>query len=59
MPYLTTSQNFTPITTIFGPGYMPEQHEDGTHHFLSTGEPLVDFDKLLKKLRTALSLASR
>ena len=54
-----TSQNFTQVATIFGSGYVPEQHRDESHRYLPASEkrePLVSFDELLKKLRAALSL---
>ena len=50
------SQNFTQVATIFGSGYMPEQHTDDTQRYLPVSDPLLNFDELLKKLRAALSL---
>ena len=53
------SQNFTQVATIFGSGYVPEQHGDESHRYLPISEkrePLVNFHELLKKLRAALSL---
>ena len=52
-----TGQNFTHIATIFGSGYVPEQHQDESSRYLpipAKREPLVNFDELLKKLRAAL-----
>jgi len=42
------TQNFTQLQTIFGNGYAPEQHRDEHCEFV------VDFEELLKRLRTAL-----
>ena len=54
-----SGQNFTQVPTIFGSGYVPEQHRDESHRYLPISEkrePLVNFDNLLKMLRAALSL---
>ena len=54
-----TTQNFTPLHTIFGSGYVQEQHSDETHRNLPTTEKhelVVDFDAVIKALRAALSL---
>jgi hypothetical protein len=54
-----TGQNVTHIATVFGSGYMPEQHQDESRRYLpvpAKREPLMNFDELLKKLRAALSL---
>jgi len=54
-----TSQNFTQAHTIFGGGYVPEQHSDDTHRHLPVLEKrefAVDFAELLKALRATLSL---
>jgi hypothetical protein len=48
-----------PLKTIFGGGYVPEQHGEATRRYLPAAEPhefVVDFDAILKALRTALSL---
>jgi hypothetical protein len=53
-------QNFNLVQTIFGTGYLPEQHADDAHCYLPASEhPGVDVsfcDELLKVLRAALSL---
>ena len=67
MPLTTQSQ--TQLQTIFGGGYIPEQHGDATHGYLPHSEaPVVNFDEaikamsaamfdeMLKSLRSALSL---
>ena len=54
-----TTQNFTQAHTIFGGGYVPEQHGDDTYRHLPAPEKrefAVDFAELLKTLRAALSL---
>jgi hypothetical protein len=54
-----TSRPFTPFQTVFGTGYLPEQHIDATHGYLPTPEHVeisVKWEELLKKLRAALSL---
>jgi len=56
--YVTT-QNFTPLQTIFGGGYVPEQHSEETHRNLPPSEDrefVLDFDAVLKVMRAALSL---
>jgi hypothetical protein len=56
---MDTSQAFTPFQTVFGTGYLPEQHSDETPGYLPPSEPTemaVKFDELLKQLRAALSL---
>jgi hypothetical protein len=56
-----TSQNSNQIQTMFGGGYVAEQHNDETHHNLPAPERrefVEDFAELLKTLRTALSLRS-
>jgi hypothetical protein len=53
------TQNFTPLQTIFGAGYVAEQHADEAQGYLPPSEPrefAVNFDELLKTLRAALSL---
>lgn len=55
-----TTQNFTQARTIFGGGYIPEQHGDDTYRYLPAQEKrefAVDFAELLKALRAALSLS--
>jgi hypothetical protein len=54
-----TTQNFTQAHTIFGSGYVPEQHGDDTRRYLAPSESrefVVDFTEVLKALRAALSL---
>jgi len=54
-----TTQNFTQAHTIFGGGYVPEQHGDDTHRHLpvlAKRELAVDFAELLKALRATLWL---
>jgi len=54
-----TTQSFTQAPTIFGCGYVPEQHGDDTHRHLPVLEKrelVVDFAELLKALRGALWL---
>jgi len=56
-----TGQNVAHIATIFGSGYVPEQHQDESRRHLplpATRGPLINFDELLRKLRAALSLGS-
>ena len=56
--YLST-QNFTPPYTLFGGGYVPEQHNDPTRWYFTPSEKrkiAVNFDEMLKSLRAALSL---
>ena len=47
------------LQTIFGGGYVPEQHGDATRRYLPAAEPhefVVDFEAILRVLRAALSL---
>jgi hypothetical protein len=47
------------LQTIFGSGYVPEQHGEETRRYLpsfETGEYSVHWDEILKTLRQALSL---
>ena len=47
------------LLTVFGGGYVAEQHVDRTHSYLPPSEPrevIVDFGAVLKALRAALSL---
>jgi hypothetical protein len=53
------AQSSVQLQTIFGGGYVPEQHNDATHRYLPAAEPhefVVDFDAIMKVLRAALSL---
>jgi len=57
--YLSTTQSFTQVPTLFGSGYVPEQHADVAHSHLPASERrelAVDFDRLIKSLRAMLSL---
>ena len=57
--YLSTSQSFTQVPTLFGSGYVPERHADRTHSYYLASERTelsVDFDRLIKSLRAMLSL---
>jgi hypothetical protein len=52
-------QNFTQLQTIFGAGYVAEQHADEAHGYLPPAEHhafALNLDELLKALRAALSL---
>ena len=52
-------QSFAPLQTVFGGGYVQEQHSDATHRYLPQVEKHefnVDFDAVIKALRAALSL---
>ena len=54
-----STQNFTPLQTLFGAGYVEEQHADEAHRYLPPSEPgefVMNFEQMLKKLRAALSL---
>ena len=54
-----TSQNSIQLQSIFGGGYIPEQHSDQTdcHLPMSDSRDLTEsFDAVLKALRAALSL---
>ena len=44
-----------PVQTIFGGGYVPEQHDDHRHPSLLPNEKL-DFAEILKSLRAALGI---
>ena len=58
MMYLST-QSSDPFHTIFGSGYVPEQHGDETRRYLPSTEDrelAVSFDEVIKALRAALSL---
>jgi hypothetical protein len=43
------TQSINPVQTIFGPGYVPEQHADQTH-FADDGE--ARFAEFVKSLRS-------
>jgi hypothetical protein len=50
---------FAQLNTIFGSGYVAEEHSDEARQYLSPPEHrefFVNFDELMKKLRSALSL---
>jgi hypothetical protein len=54
-----TTQSSVQLQTIFGGGYVQEQHGDATHHHFLTPERreiVVDFDAIIVSLRAALSL---
>jgi hypothetical protein len=49
-----TTQTFTQAHTVFGGGYVLEQHGDETHRYLPASERyefVVDFTEVLKALR--------
>jgi hypothetical protein len=50
-----TTQSIHPVQTIFGGGYVPEQHDDEHHPGLLPKEN-VDFAAILKSLRAALRI---
>jgi hypothetical protein len=54
----TTFQGTYQVGTLFGCRYVAEQHSDATQRWLACSDkrPLIDFDELLKTLRSALSL---
>ena len=56
-----TTQNFTQAHTIFGGGYVPEQHGDETHRYLPPKEDreigvgaIRNVDEALKALNVAM-----
>ena len=54
-----TTQNSNQLQTVFGGGYVLEQHGDETYRYLPRSEDsgfVFDFDAVLKVLRAALSL---
>ena len=54
-----STQNFSQVQTVFGGGYVMEQHRDATHSYLAIREKhdfAADLDAVLKALRSALSL---
>jgi hypothetical protein len=54
----TTIQGTYQIGTLFGYGFVAEQHSEQTRRWLPIADerPLIEFDELLKTLRSALSL---
>jgi hypothetical protein len=49
----------TQVVSVFGSGYVAEQHQDHTHRNLPTLEShefKLDFSEILKALRSALAL---
>jgi hypothetical protein len=55
-----TTQSTNQLHTVFGSGYVSEQHADGSRGHLPPSEErefVVDFDDLLKALRAALGIA--
>jgi hypothetical protein len=56
MPLTTQSSN--QLLTVFGGGYVSEQHGDDTGHYYSPSEAGgVNFEEVLKVLRGALSVS--
>jgi hypothetical protein len=54
-----STQNFTQVQTVFGGGYVPDNHGDDMHHYLPPAEKhefIVDFEAVINALRAALSL---
>ena len=55
------AQNFSQVQTVFGGGFVQEQHRDATQSYLAATEKhnfREDFDAVLQALRSALSLRS-
>ena len=53
------NQNSNQLQTVFGGGYVQEQHGDATHRYLPPAEKHefeMDFGAVIKALRAALSL---
>ena len=50
-----TTQHAIPLQTIFGAGYVPEDHTDDARRNLPPKEKL-DFSAVLKSLRAALGI---
>jgi hypothetical protein len=53
------TQSSHPLQTIFGGGYVPEQHGDEAHRYLPLSENCefaMNFDDVLTALRQMLSL---
>jgi hypothetical protein len=54
-----TTQSSNQLQTLFGGGYVLEQHSDETYRYLPRSEDrefVFDFDAMLKTFRAALSL---
>jgi len=51
--YLVT-QSFNPLQTIFGSGYVLEQHTDEMHHCFPLSESVTNVDGVTKALRGAM-----
>jgi hypothetical protein len=54
-----STQGSNQLHTIFGGGYVPEQHGDETNRYLPPSEHrefTLNFEDVLKALRAALSL---
>jgi hypothetical protein len=59
-----TTQSSNQLQTVFGGGYVLEQHSDATHRYLppsEVGEPFDSltssiFDEVMNSLRAALSI---
>ena len=54
-----STQSFAPLQTVFGGGYILEQHSDEANRHLPQAEKHefpIDFDAVIKALRAALSL---
>ncbi|MBX9840638.1 MAG: hypothetical protein K2Z80_02390 [Xanthobacteraceae bacterium] len=45
-----TTQSTTPVLTIFGPGYVPEQHAEQTNLADDREAPFAEFVKSLRSL---------
>ena len=53
------TQSSSQLHTVFGGGYVPEQHSDENCRYLPPEESrdfVIDFAEVLKSLRAALSL---
>jgi hypothetical protein len=54
---MNTFQSPCQFHTLFGTGYVPEQHSDEVHPSLLLREPSkLDFASILEKLRSALGI---
>ena len=54
-----STPSLAPLQTVFGGEFVQEQHCDEMHRYLPKAEKhqfTVDFDAVIKALRTALSL---
>lgn len=47
----TSGQSIHPVQSIFGAGYIPEQHADDEHQKLPAIEREIQFSELVKSLR--------